>query len=755
GTATDRGSIAYHDALAGYDVSLPGSARELSNVAVLDSAIDIEPAPPAQMADRPITATTLESGETVNPFSILIDDDRGPAARDAADHPPKADPSAPGAATESASAQTGDDETGARRWVPLDMTRDLPEEATAATGSLHFDIGGVPDGAVLNPPAMAAGVAAVAMGNGVWRLRGTNSGPRADTAVDVLEDVWIGLPPDFVGRLELAVAGFAGSASEPFARFDFDQDIDLVGDAGLGAAESDDDRWIAVDTAPIRAALGDHAGTPGTAIVVRAIDAPAGCRLRLGDGPVISADEAGDWRIDEHDLAHLSGLSIKVPEHWNSEFDLQVGTGAGADPAEPVILTVNRVTTEAPEDIVATDTTFVIAAEALNLDHRLVDVAPIDERILSGESVPAAGHNGVDLRNLTLAYEQLVQVSWEVGDGGFGDTIGWYRIGPEGEISDVRIIRQSSDLPRAPSTESLVESRSLGTLPAGTRIGFFVLADVADIGTPRHVSHLDLEAGTLMFHRKGTGTGVGQAPGVPATIHDRAGEIDLVFVVDGKVARVLAGNPFRSADPGKIYHTAASINPALNADGVEHAASGLRTVMRDETRRDELVIAFQDLFLEDDNDEHFSRTVLCVGFTPAAGQLAQYFTLADLEITDVDSDALEEAVVAVTGFQDGDVLTLDNRALDNGAIGEMIGDIQVQNYVRSQSQRTVVLTLVGTAPRDAYRALLRSVGLAGRVVAAGTRSLVITVTDDDGAPGMPQEINVSAPEGPGRATATD
>jgi hypothetical protein len=151
------------------------------------------------------------------------------------------------------------------------------------------------------------------------------------------------------------------------------------------------------------------------------------------------------------------------------------------------------------------------------------------------------------------------------------NTVGWYTIGNRGQIRNAEIIWANA------LDESLVAgetSVSLGTMPEGTRIGFFLIADGNNLFGDL------LAEGTIEFRT---------ANGRRATIFNRAPQ--LVHISADGVETVLDAQVFHSAHASR--DRASQINP----DELRHAQVGY-----DAELEDRLVIGFEDMIGQGDGD---------------------------------------------------------------------------------------------------------------------------------------------------------
>lgn len=305
--------------------------------------------------------------------------------------------------------------------------------------------------------------------------------------------------------------------------------------------------------------------------------------------------------------------------------------------------------------------------------------------------------NGVDRDNLTLEQDHAVSVSF-VSDGGvFRDTLGYYTIGADGVISNVQLLAEdltgaSRRYGRGPfHAGDLIAD--LGTLQAGTEIGFFMIANGYNINRSLFNKY-DMEQGTLSFV-----TEPGRhAPDTVTTLADAGRNVELVFT--DTAGRTHDLNGF-------IYHTASQ---TLNADGRVHTISGLN-------ESGNLQIGFEDLYHGGDRD--YNDVVIEVKISPDMHTIFPTITVATgLIVTDVDDNLIASATVALHG-QSGDMLAFDNSLLAG------------TNIAATQSIDGG-WSFTGEDTPDHYQSLLQSLTLSSTGTEAGMRQLDITITDHDG-----------------------
>lgn len=215
------------------------------------------------------------------------------------------------------------------------------------------------------------------------------------------------------------------------------------------------------------------------------------------------------------------------------------------------------------------------------VDHDFVTTAAIPA-LENGQSLSPQQINGVDPADLTLQADNPVTVTFQSEGAGQQNSLGYYKIGPNGEISDVAFVWTNASATGSGGTLQPGDSVALD-VGAGDTFGFFLIADGAGVN-----DFSALQDGTFEFR---------DANGNPATT--ATNDPTLVFIAADGAETVIEGDVFHSTDP------------AQNGDGVEHAVSGIGA------NDNQLIIGFEDLVGGGDND--FEDLVIAVDIAPAEG----------------------------------------------------------------------------------------------------------------------------------------
>lgn len=175
---------------------------------------------------------------------------------------------------------------------------------------------------------------------------------------------------------------------------------------------------------------------------------------------------------------------------------------------------------------------------------------------------------GVLASDITVGHATTANVTFVSEGAGYSNTMGAYVVDPvTGVIGPASILFTNGN------NVSAGDSASFDIPAGGGQLGFFIIADgfTLNSGYPG----IDFSAGTLSF--------VNTATGAPATIHDNAADITLIFTD-------ASGNETTLSGP--VYHsTLRGGSTNLNPDGEVHTVSGASTVGDTNTLR----IGFEDL----------------------------------------------------------------------------------------------------------------------------------------------------------------
>ena len=333
---------------------------------------------------------------------------------------------------------------------------------------------------------------------------------------------------------------------------------------------------------------------------------------------------------------------------------------------------------------------------------------------------------GIDPDNLKLDVDREVTIVFRSELAQFQNTLGVYHVGVSGQFSDIEIV-----FPRVNSTEfdpsqpKLLDGKgpltagdstfSLGMVAAGTQLGFFLIqkgftldADLFDGGR---------------FELRNPETGQ------PAKINDGQEPV-LVHIADDGTQEIVQGLVFHSADADPT-----TAENALNPAGKPYVVSGLAGDDGD------LVFSFEDQTPQNrgaDFDYNDNTFQIHFGSTYRE-QVSGTNVGANVAIADSDGTETGAATVRlINGQQPGDRLGLLDSADANG---DGVIDGTSISYATDGSNQ---IRFSGLDTHEHYNTALdaiRYVNSSGSI-AAGTREIAFTVTDEGGLMSDPAVLKV-------------
>ena len=457
-------------------------------------------------------------------------------------------------------------------------------------------------------------------------------------------------------------------------------------DLDVDPASGIEDQPIDLD---IGASLNDTDGSESLSIEIAGV--PTGATLNNGT----FNETTGIWTLDSDDL---TDLQITPAPDSSSDFQLQVSViSTESDGDTETVTQVLSVTVspqgDAPtiEDVtdqiaLASDANIALQQATEELFDHLNEIEGVDPEDLTG----------IDMSDVSLPNEHSVSVTFQGEGAGYQNSLGFYKIDADGNITDVEFVWENAsaqgsggDLEPGASTVDL-------DLDAGESFGFFIVGN----GNNQN-NYSEFGDGHLEFRDGDGGAGVDSS------------NPQLVFVRDDGTVIEVNGN---------VYHTAGmGDQTSLNADGEQHAVTGLNTVTGT------LMIGFEDLFGGGDSDFNDLMISVDIG-ADNARELDPAAVAPEIDLADVDSSELIGAVIEITsGFNDGDALRVLDGALEgtNVTVTEQGIDPATGNYR---------IVLDGADSVEAYETILGTVKFASTedAVAGGTRHITFQVTDAEG-----------------------
>ncbi len=205
----------------------------------------------------------------------------------------------------------------------------------------------------------------------------------------------------------------------------------------------------------------------------------------------------------------------------------------------------------------------------------------------------SGGPSFVDLSGFTIANDYAGSVIFQSESAGYKNSLGSYKVSPEGQITDVQFHFPNASLPGSGgSTQSGSESDL--NLQAGDQLGFFIIANGYSYNNSYR--HMDFDDGSLEFRNS-----------------------------DGSIASISSVNPslwYVDQDGSETqlvynaYHTAAGVannNYQLNPDGIAH------TVGLADSDAGLITLGFEDLYNGGDRD--FDDAVFSVNIGTSNAQV--------------------------------------------------------------------------------------------------------------------------------------
>ncbi len=317
--------------------------------------------------------------------------------------------------------------------------------------------------------------------------------------------------------------------------------------------------------------------------------------------------------------------------------------------------------------------------------------------------------NGVDASNMTLSAATPVTVTFQKEAAGNHNMIGTYQYDNSGNIiaGSVKFVW----LDASASTEgklgstmvtdflgySQSNSISLGTMPAGTHVGFFAISNGAN----------DSGNKTLLTN---AASGTSNQTDAMAAI---AGKLSIQVDANGN-GHIMVGSSQMNGDVFFTHNK--SLNTDFNAGSdIDHMASGVSASLPGQ-----LMIGVEDLAGGGDKD--FNDVVFSVDLgTYNVNKLTQSSHQPTVDFSDIDSNTLSQAVIHTSGFQAGDALNVPPS-----------GDF---NVTINQSGADYTITIVGKTGAetvDQYETFANTIYFSTSSKAEGDRHIDYSVTDSGG-----------------------
>jgi len=328
----------------------------------------------------------------------------------------------------------------------------------------------------------------------------------------------------------------------------------------------------------------------------------------------------------------------------------------------------------------------------------------------AGVAKPAANLlNGVDPSNMTLSAATPVTVTFQKEAAGNHNMVGTYQYDNNGNIvaGSVKFVwLDASANNEGVLGSSMVKdflgysqsnSIALGTMVAGTHVGFFAVSNGAS----------DSGNKTLLTNAA-AGTN-NQAAAMSAI----ASQLSIKLDANGN-GHVYVGN---SQMNGDVFFTH---NKTLNTDfngssDIDHMASGVSASLAHQ-----LVVGVEDLAGGGDKD--FNDVVFSVDLgTYNVNKMTQSSLQPTVDFSDVDSNTLSQAVIHTSGFQAGDLLNVPSSGAFNVSVNQSGADYTI-----------TIVGKTGSETVDQYETFANSIYFSTTSKTEGERHIDYSVTDSGG-----------------------
>ena len=238
---------------------------------------------------------------------------------------------------------------------------------------------------------------------------------------------------------------------------------------------------------------------------------------------------------------------------------------------------------------------------------------------------------------------------------------------------------------------------SLGTMTAGTQIGFFTISNGANDSGNRTL---------LSSAAAGTAS---QAAAMTAI----ASQLSIKGDANGN-GHVFVGNSQMNGDVFFTHNK--SLNTDFNgASDIDHMASGVNANLPNQ-----LVVGVEDL--NGGGDRDYNDVVFSVNLgTYNVNKTPRVSLQPNVDFSDVDSHSLSQAVIHSTGFQAGDALNIPASSLFN------------VNVVHTTNDYTITITgKTGTESVDQYESFVNAITFSTSSKAEGARGIDYNIVDEGG-----------------------
>jgi len=317
--------------------------------------------------------------------------------------------------------------------------------------------------------------------------------------------------------------------------------------------------------------------------------------------------------------------------------------------------------------------------------------------------------NGVAESNMTLTAPTEVTVTFQKEAAGNHNMVGTYQYDGAGNIiaGSVKFVwldasaGNEGKLGAGMVNDFLGYAQSntvsLGTMDAGTHIGFFTISNGANS---------DANKALLTAAATGAATQV-------AAMEAIADQLSIKIDANGN-GRVYVGGSQMSGDV--FFSHDKSLNTDFNGgNDIDHMASGVSSKLDNQ-----LLVGVEDL--NGGGDRDYNDVVFSVNLgTYSVDKTTQAIVQPSVDFSDVDSNSLSQAVIHTTGFQAGDSLSIPASGLFNVTVGHASNDYTI-----------TIVGKTGAETVDQYESFVNAIKFSTSSNAEGDRQIAYNIVDEGG-----------------------
>jgi hypothetical protein len=327
--------------------------------------------------------------------------------------------------------------------------------------------------------------------------------------------------------------------------------------------------------------------------------------------------------------------------------------------------------------------------------------------------------NGVDPANMSMPATGTVTATFQKEAAGNHNMVGTYRYDTNGNIipGSVRFVwldataNTEGQLGASMVKDFLGYSQSntvsLGTMAAGTHLGFFTISNGASDG------------GNKALLAGAAAGAANQAAAMDAI----ASQLSIKLDANGN-GHVYVGNTQMNGDV--FFTSGKSLNSDFNGSSdIDHFASGISAGLAHQ-----LVIGVEDL--KGGGDLDYNDVVFSVDLgTGTVNTTTATAVQPQVDFSDIDSSALSQAVIHTSGFQAGDTLNIPASSLFNVTVVHDTADYTI-----------TIVGKAGTETVDQYEDFANAISFSTSSKVEGDRHIDYTVTDSGGLTSTPASADI-------------